>query len=102
MSIQGIDIEVKFEPPVPFTDEWLDAVYASLEKNMAIVSIDMFVAEDQGEIRFTLGIENAFDSDEFTPAVAQDAIHKAFADAAGPNTINKRSEFTAGAVEVFA
>ncbi|MEO2134109.1 hypothetical protein [Microbacterium sp.] len=102
MSIQGIGIDVTFVPPVPFTDEWLDAVYTSLEKNMAIVSIDMFVTEDEGRISFTLGIDNPFGSDDFTENVAREAIDKAFADAAGPNTQNIDNEVHAGKVEVFA
>lgn len=102
MSIQGICIDVKFEPPVPFTDEWIDAVYASLEKNMAIVSIDMFVTEDNGAIRFTLGINNLFGSEDFTEGVAREAIDKAFVDAAGPNKQNVQNHLHASKVEVFA
>ena len=100
--IQGIGVEVTFEPPVPFTDEWLDAVYISLEKNMAIVSIDMFVDEAIGKIRLTLWIDNAFESEDFCEEVAKEAIEKAFADAAGPNVINEKNELTASKVAVFA
>lgn len=102
MRVQGIEIEVGFEPPVPFTDEWLDAVYTSLEKNMAIVSIDMFVEEDDGKIRFLLGVENPFGTDGFTEDVGRDAIHKAFTDAAGPNTQTPQSDFRASRVDEFA
>lgn len=102
MSIEGIGVAVKFVPPVPFTDEWLDAVYSSIEKNMAILSVDMFVEEELGEIRFHLGVENPFGSEDFTLGVARDAIDKAFQDAAGPNVLTKESEFVPGSVEVFA
>lgn len=100
-SIEGISFDVKFVPPVPFTDEWLEAVYISLEKNMAIVSVDMFVNEDEGKISFTIGVENAFDSEDFTENVAREAVDKAFADAAGPNQQTRESEFRAGKVEAF-
>ena len=69
---------------------------------MAIVSIDMFVDEATGKIRFTLGIDNAFESEEFSEDVARDAMEKAFADAAGPNVVNEKNELTASKVAVFA
>lgn len=85
MSIQGIRIGVKFQPPVLFTDEWIDAIYTSLEKNMALVSVDLFMDEDNGGIDFLLGVDNFLDGDDFCEGVARDAIEKAFEDAAGPN-----------------
>lgn len=85
MSTQGIEVEVTFRQPAPFTDEWLEAIYTSLEKNFALVSVDMCVNEDESKIGFLFGVNNALDTEDFTENVARDAIEKAMRDAAGPN-----------------
>lgn len=84
--IIGIEMRVKFEPPAPFTTEWIDAIYSSLERNMAIKSIDLFSSEDAGEIKFVLGIDGFNHcEDDFFEGVAREAIERALEDAAGPN-----------------
>lgn len=100
MSIQGIQVGVVFEPPAPFTDEWLDAVYSSLEKNMAIVSLDMQVREDEGKVLFLFGVDSSLGDEDFVENVTREAIEKALSDAAGPNHTPEK-KMKAGQVEAF-
>ncbi len=100
--IVGIEVGLRFEPPAPFTDEWIDALYSSLEANMAIKSIDMFSAEDEGRLRFILGIEGFDHCDEdFFKDVAREALEKALDEAAGPNR-RVDDVATTGEIQVFA
>ncbi len=102
MSIRGIKISATFEPPMPFTDEWLEAVYTSIENNMAIVSIDMFADEEKSTIRFHFGIDSFLDSESFVEDVAREALDKAFADANGEGPTSESPVVVSGAIEQFA
>jgi len=102
MSIQGIEIKVTFTPPVPFTDEWIDAIYASLEKNMAVVSVDVFVDEPNATLKFLFGIDNFLDSEGFTEEIASEAIDLALEHAAGPNIQAETQEISSSKVLAFA
>lgn len=98
--INGIHITATFNEPKPFTDEWLEAVYTSVQNNMAVVSADMLVNEDESSVAFHLGIDCTLaSSDTFVEDVAEDALKKAFDDAD-----NGRVPLTvvSGPVEVFA
>jgi len=101
--IMGVESVSTFTPPAPFTDEWIDAIYASLEKNMAIVSADLMIDENVGQITFLLGIQGFVTSDEqFFTDVAQEAIQKAFVDAAGPNTRVAERDVRSNLIPEFA
>jgi hypothetical protein len=101
--INGIHITATFKQPKPFTDEWLEAVYTSIQRNMAIVSADMFVDEPANSISFHLGIDCTLSSsDSFVEDVADDALDKAFADADSGMAPQAPPTVVAGPVEVFA
>jgi hypothetical protein len=101
--IQGIHIRATFEEPFPFTDEWLEAVYSSVQRNMAVVSADMFVDEDGGVVAFHFGIDSTLGtSEEFVEDVAREALEKAFEDASGDGSFEERPQLISGAVAAFA
>jgi hypothetical protein len=103
MTICGVEFKATFDLPATFTDEWLDAVYTSLEKNMAIESIDMVVNEEAGEIAFVFGIDDFLESGaEFIMDVGRTALDRAFEDAAGPNTRAEENDLEASDVFAFA
>ncbi len=101
--INGIEVVLRFTPPAPFTEEWIDSLYSSLEQNMAIKSIDMFVKEETGELRFLLGIEG-FDhcDDDFFTGVASEAVEHALEEAAGPNARGDRAKPSMSKMMAFA
>lgn len=100
--IKGIHITATFDEPFPFTDEWLEAVYASVQGNMAIVSADMFTDEDAGTVAFHFGIDATLGtSEDFVVDVARDAMEKAF-EAAGGEHVSESPQMISGAVLAFA
>ena len=103
MTISGIQITATFEPLVPFPDEWLEAVYSSIQGNMVIVSADMFVDEDESSISLHLAIDTSLaSSDTFVQDVARDALEKAFNDASTGGAQDTTPVVVSGEVEAFA
>lgn len=102
--IKGIHITATFEEPEDlFTDEWLEAVYTSVSRNMAILSSDMFVDAEAGTVSFHFGIDaDLATSEDFIEDVARDALNKAFDDASGGQSIDEHPFINSGAVAVFA
>ncbi|EYT61620.1 hypothetical protein [Microbacterium sp. UCD-TDU] len=101
--INGIHITAQFQAPKPFTDEWLEAVYTSVQRNMAVVSADMFVNEDELTISFHLGIDcRLASSDNFVEDVAEEALQKAFGDADSGVSPTAPPTMVKSQVEAFA
>lgn len=100
--IKGIQITATFVPPVPFTDEWLEAVYTSVQGNMAIISADMFIDEEASAVTFHLGVDASLcvDPDEFVAEVAREALTTAFDNASGADS--EEPTVTASEILVFA
>lgn len=100
--IKGIHIKATFEELFPFTDEWLETVYTSIQGNMAIVSADMFTDEGAGTIAFHLGVDDRLGtSEDFVVDVAREAMEKAF-ETAGGEQLNELPHMISGAVLAFA
>jgi hypothetical protein len=75
----GVGVEATFDEPFSFTDEWVNAIYCSLEKNMVVRSVDMFLDEDEAKVTFLLGIETFLDdSPESAGDLARKALDRAF------------------------
>lgn len=75
----GVGVETTFDERFAFTDEWVDAIYCSLEKNMVVRSVDMFLSEDEAKVTFLLGIKTFIDdSPESASDLARQALDRAF------------------------
>lgn len=83
MSMRGIAITARPVAPHVMTEEELERIYVSLEGNMALRSIDMFIDFDDNSVRFHFGIDlpTGLDSEDFLVDVANDALDKAFDEA---------------------
>lgn len=101
--INGIFVTATFEERFAFEDGWLEKIYTSVQRNMAVVSVDMFTDEDALSISFHLGIDATLGtSEEFVEDVARDALDKAFRDAAdGEQEAEEHPVLRSGAVAAF-
>lgn len=88
MRIFGIRINVQFDDARSFTDEWLERFYSSLEGNIAIVSVDLFLDESERSVGVLLGIScpEGLDEQSLVAGIAEDALDKAIDEADGAHT----------------
>lgn len=79
MSIHGVHVVAQQSDNQPVSDLELERIFVSLESNMAIRSIDIAGALDEGTISFLLGVEcpNGLDSESLITGIVDDALGSA-------------------------
>lgn len=90
-KVFGIAVDVKFDEQFTFTDEWVDAIYSSLERNMAMLSVDVFAKEEDATLTFLVGVRTFLDeTPDGAAEILNEAIDKALNDAVGGSPSEER------------
>jgi len=76
MSIHGVQVVAQQSNNAPVSELELERIFASLESNMAIRSIDIAGDMDRGTLKFLLAVEcpKGLDSESLVTGIVDDAL----------------------------